>query len=524
MITTILSVSSVITACLILEPGDQRNLQLQPDQDWYTAGLLAMADEKDLVVTGYSREHWIVFDWTWNLEGDSGSLLDRYQASQQHVEDLRSIIDATDHSSHPLPEGQLSRVQSALADLDIDDDGKFDLRVWIKNGIEIIEVPDVTVDGNSMVWGFSHYDSRINIEYTSGGQLNGEWIKQRGADLSKMVFKSLQDQRGVFYQDFVIGQDHRVFGRVDREECTVEKSKWSVEFEQSGKAVANFEMFFPKAKPNAQTDSPFRFFTPYAGLMGGTFLTPTGDFRYLSGTLSGVHDNFCGVGSPPNLKFQLSTFDGAHAFLFEASLQEGGSLKGDFYSGNWHHETWTAVRDDEAKLPDAFEQTVITDKEALAEAVFKDLEGEPRRVLDVLDESGSKARIIEIFGTWCPNCSDAGRELVSLKEKYGDDLGIVGLAFEITEDFERSAQQVRRHHEHIGTSWPILVAGLSDKDEATKTLGFLDQVRSYPTLVFLNDANEVQAVYSGFSGPATGEAYTQQRQRFEALIEGIIGE
>lgn len=450
--------------------------------------------------------------------------MDRYQASQQSVEDLWAIIDATKHSSHPLPEEQLSRIQTTLAQLDSDLDRKFNIKVWIKNGIEIIEVPDVTVEGNSMVWGFPHYDSRINIEYTSDGQLNGEWIKQRGTDQSKMVFKSRQDHRGVFYQDHVIGQDYRVFGRVSSEGNAVEKSKWSVEFEQSGQAVANFEMFFPDVRTKIQTDAPFQIFTPYAGFMKGTFLTPTGDYRYLSGTLSGVHDGFCGVGSPPNLRFQLSTFDGAHAFLFEAKVQEDGSLKGDFYSGNWHHETWTAVRDDNAKLPDAFEQTVITDAAAMGEMVFKNLDGEPTRVLDVLDQSKAKARIIEVFGTWCPNCTDAGRELVSLKEHYGDDLAIVGLAFEITEDFERSAEQVRRYHEHIGTSWPILIAGLSDKDKATVALGFLDQVRSYPTLVFLNEANEVQAVYSGFSGPATGEAYKEQRLRFEALIEGLVDE
>ncbi len=244
-------------------------------------------------------------------------------------------------------------------------------------------------------------------------------------------------------------------------------------------------------------------------IASGTFLTTTGDYRYLAGRVDG------------NL-MRLSTFDGAHAFLFHARMQDDGSIEGDFYSGNWWHETWSAVRDDDAKLPDAFEQTVIADEAALAEAVFKDLEGEPTRVLDVLDESNAKARIIEIFGTWCPNCSDAGRELVSLKEQYGDDLAIVGLAFEITEDFARSAEQVRRHHEHIGTSWPILIAGLSDKDKATASLGFLDQVRSYPTLVFLNEANEVQAVYSGFSGPATGDAYKEQRLRFEALIDEMI--
>jgi thiol-disulfide isomerase/thioredoxin len=243
----------------------------------------------------------------------------------------------------------------------------------------------------------------------------------------------------------------------------------------------------------------------------GTFMTTTGDYRFLSGRVDGPY-------------MRLSTFDGAHAFLFHAQMQDDGTIKGEFWSGNWHHETWTAVRDDEAQLPDAFEQTRITDEQALEEAVFKDTEGNPTRVLDALDDTNAKARVIEIFGTWCPNCADASRELVSLKEKYGDDLGVVGLAFEVTEDFERSVQQVRRHHEHIGSDWEVLIAGLSDKDKATKTLGFLDKVRSYPTLVFLNADNEVQAVYSGFSGPATGDAYTAQRERFEQLIDRLIEE
>jgi len=241
----------------------------------------------------------------------------------------------------------------------------------------------------------------------------------------------------------------------------------------------------------------------------GTFLTTTGDYRYLAGRVDG------------NL-MRFSTFDGAHAFLFHARMQDDGTIEGDFWSGNWHHETWTAVRDDDAELPDAFGQTVIADQDALDDMVFKNLVGEPTRVLDVLDESGSKARIIEIFGTWCPNCSDAGRELVSLREQYGDDLAVVGLAFEITEDFDRSVQQVTRHHEHIGTDWPILIAGLSDKDKASKALPVLDKVRSYPTLIFLDRNNAVQGVYSGFSGPATGDAYTKQRLRFEEIIDAMI--
>jgi len=309
----------------------------------------------------------------------------------------------------------------------------------------------------------------------------GVWTKKRGDSHVRIPYQMIE----------VISTDDRFDSIEDSGESAAYSGRWSVKFDSSDDlAVGSFVV----DKNQIAT---------------GTFLTTTGDYRYLSGRVDG------------NL-MRLSTFDGAHAFLFHARMQDDGTIEGDFWSGNWWHETWTAVRDEDAKLPDAFGQTVIADEEALGGMVFKNLDGEPTRVLDVLDESGAKARIIEIFGTWCPNCSDAGRELVSLREQYGDDLAVVGLAFEITEDFERSVTQVKRHHEHIGTDWPILIAGLSDKDKASVALPILDKVRSYPTLIFLNEDNEVQSVYTGFMGPATGDAYTEQRAKFEALIDGMI--
>jgi len=314
---------------------------------------------------------------------------------------------------------------------------------------------------------------------------NGTWSKERGETDAVVEFVASP----------IDSPDDRFDSVNDAGEPAAYTGRWSVKFDSSDDlAVGSFVV----DKNQIAT---------------GTFLTTTGDYRYLSGRVDG------------NL-MRLSTFDGAHAFLFHARMQDDGTIEGDFWSGNWWHETWTAVRDHNAKLPDAFGQTVIADEGALDDMVFKNLDGEPTRVLDVLDEAndgrGAKARIIEIFGTWCPNCSDAGRELVSLREQYGDDLAVVGLAFEITEDFERSVQQVKRHHEHIGTDWPILIAGLSDKDKASIVLPVLDKVRSYPTLIFLDQHNEVQAVYTGFMGPATGDAYTKQRLRFEELIDGMI--
>lgn len=52
----------------------------------------------------------------------------------------------------------------------------------------------------------------------------------------------------------------------------------------------------------------------------GTFLTETGDYRFLEGTVQGD-------------KLYLSCFDGAHAFLFQGKINADSSLSGAFYSG-----------------------------------------------------------------------------------------------------------------------------------------------------------------------------------------------
>lgn len=67
-----------------------------------------------------------------------------------------------------------------------------------------------------------------------------------------------------------------------------------------------------------------------------------------------------------------------------------------------------------------------------------------------------KATIIELFGSWCPNCHDAAELLTQLQSEYDDQrLKIVGLAFELTGDKDRDRQQVQpnRHIESREPAW-----------------------------------------------------------------------
>ena len=75
-----------------------------------------------------------------------------------------------------------------------------------------------------------------------------------------------------------------------------------------------------------------------------------------------------------------------------------------------------------------------------------------------------------------------------------------------------------------GATYPMLVAGLADKQKASAAFPALDRIRSYPTAIFLDAQGKVRAVHSGFSGPATGAAYDELRAEYERLIEELLAE
>ncbi len=52
----------------------------------------------------------------------------------------------------------------------------------------------------------------------------------------------------------------------------------------------------------------------------------------------------------------------------------------------------------------------------------------------------------------------------------------------------------------------------------------IDQVRSYPTAIFLHSDGRVRAVHQGFTGPATGAAYTELREHYVAIVEELLAE
>lgn len=349
-------------------------------------------------------------------------------------------------------------------------------RAWVTNGEESIEVPEFTDTNGEMRFGFDYYDSAIIARRGADGVMLGEWKKRRGAnEWTTMPFHARPG--GVRTMDF-------------REMPKEIAGRWRVKFaEEADDAVAIFG-------GGDRRD------------LRGTFLTTTGDYRFLAG-----------IADKSGLT--LSCFDGSHAFLFTAELQPDGSLKGDFWSGATYHDTWTAVKDEAAALPDPFSLTKFTGTSAQLDALsFTDTKGKERS----MSEFKGKPRVIEIFGTWCPNCLDATRLLTELDAKYRErGLSVVGLAFEVTGNAERDRKQVALYAERHHVKYPLLIAGKKDKAEASARFPVIDKLRAYPTFIFIDSTGEVRGVYTGFSGPATGEEHERLKRAFEKKIEEVIG-
>ena len=244
----------------------------------------------------------------------------------------------------------------------------------------------------------------------------------------------------------------------------------------------------------------------------GTFRTTTGDYRYLEGIMDGD-------------SLKLSTFDGAHAFLFTAKATDS-TLNGFFYSGNHWKEPFTAKLNNDYELPNEDDLTFIKEGYEYFDFSFPDTRG---RVVSLNDsEFKDKVIIIQIMGTWCPNCLDESKYLVKyLKENPHKDLQVIALAFEVAKTREIAYERIKRLKKRIGIEYPILLAqfgNVADKTLAQRKLPMLNHIISYPTTIFMDKNRKVRKIHTGFNGPATGKNYDDFVKEFETFVSELLRE
>ena len=244
--------------------------------------------------------------------------------------------------------------------------------------------------------------------------------------------------------------------------------------------------------------------------LSGTFLTETGDYRYLSGRVKGT-------------SMYLSCFDGAHAYYFSSKLLPDHSLSGDYYSGAHHHERWIARRNEKFELRSPDSLTYLKKVIDKIDFKFKNTEG---RDVSLQDEKyKNKVVIVQIMGSWCPNCMDETQYLTDLYSKDKEKgLEIIALAFEKPVDPERARQNVLRVKNRFKANYEFLLTGKSGSDQASEALPMLNAVMAFPTTTYIDRKGRVRKIYTGFSGPGTGSYYEKYKEENERFLQKLLSE
>ena len=253
---------------------------------------------------------------------------------------------------------------------------------YLLNGKERVPLNEITLSGAHLEIRMPGYENRLTAD-TNGDQLMGEVVLSKPGGKQQHI--ALHAQRG---------QEFRFFEKALADNADL-SGRWAVKFtDDDGKpelAVGEF----------AQSHD----------VITGTFLAQTGDHRYLAGQVQGD-------------ELYLSTFDGAHAFLYKG-----------------------------------------------------------------------KVMIVALAGSGCPNCHDEAAFLEPLYKEYrGKGVEIVSLMFE-----------------HF-------------KDDAAKKLPMLDRVYAFPTTLFVDKKGMLRKIHTGFSGPATGDHYTDFVAEVKATLDQLLAE
>lgn len=359
------------------------------------------------------------------------------------------------------------------------DNKKSNCTIQIKNGEEIVPLNQPTINGDSVHVQFANFNTELIFKVVNKTSIQGRWVNHIKTNY-EIPFKAYWSKATTVFPITKLSPVKNFDGR------------WKSSFkDMHGEEIAIG--LFQQNGTNAT----------------GTFLTETGDYRFLSGN---VDSN----------TLYLSGFDGSHAYLFVGTQDDQGKIKGLFLSGTHHRSVWTAERNDTFQLSDADSITTFVG-ESKDDIIlnFKNLNGTNFEYPN--EQFKDKVVIIQIMGTWCANCMDETVYFKELYEKYNaKGLEIITVGYETGATFEECSKQLQAFQQRFNLKNTIVVGGNVRKNKVLDDFTFLSNFSSYPTSIFIDKKGNVVRIHTGFSGPSTGKIYTDYQKETERLIEDLI--
>jgi thiol-disulfide isomerase/thioredoxin len=349
----------------------------------------------------------------------------------------------------------------------------------VMNGAERIKVTDIKYKGDSVFIRMPLFDSEFRVKRVAGN-LVGKWTKNQGTKYVSMDFTATPNTPWRFKtlqkpSANITGRWAVPFGKAPKQDMTVG------EFKQVGSKLT------------------------------GTFLSTTGDYRYLEGVVTG-NDLY------------LSCFDGGHDYLFTGKIIGNKIVNGKHYANLSSIDDWSGLKNPNAKLPDAYSLTSLKPGYKKLAFTFKDVNGRKVSLSDARYKN--KVVIVQLLGSWCPNCMDETAYLVNYYKKFhARGVEVIGLAYERTTDVAKSQRTVKQLKNRFSIPYPILLTGYTPaKGDPAKSLPMMNDVLGFPTTIIIDKKGDVRKIHTGFSGPGTGEHYTDFITEFERLTQHMLEE
>lgn len=243
----------------------------------------------------------------------------------------------------------------------------------------------------------------------------------------------------------------------------------------------------------------------------GVVMTVVGDTREIEGTVQGD-------------EFALSGFTGPSPFIIKGKINEDGTLTGEEGFGIYKNLKFDAAKNEKAELPDPYKITFLKDGYKKLDFNFPSItDGKNISLSD--EKYKGKVVIIEIIGTWCPNCTD---QTVFLSPWFNKNknrgVEAIAIGFEQKDSLKYAQYTLGKLKEKYNINYDIAFGGLADKKLVSQKLPALNKFIAFPTTIIIDRKGDVREIYTGYTGTVTGKYHEDYEAKFNKVLDELIAE
>src|SRR5690606_33477197 len=143
------------------------------------------------------------------------------------------------------------------------------------------------------------------------------------------------------------------------------------------------------------------------------------------------------------------------------------------------------------------------------------LEGSP---FTYQSDANNKVKIIQIFGSWCPNCQDETANFTKWYPQYKDQIELIALSFERSPNKAHALKSIKKTLAKFNPSYPFYLASINSEESIDSIIPEIKKIPAYPTTFILDKRGIVLSIHTGFNGPATGKYFAEFQEEFETTI------